>query len=278
MRRIRTGFTLIELLVVIAIIAILAAILFPVFAKVREKARAISCLSNEKQLGLALLQYNEDYDETFPFGVTADSSGNAVVWNQVIEPYVVSGSGGVGGVWSCPSDPATFQDFQYGASLGLMWDRRTEPTFPPAQLSQLDTPGDTIWLLEKGENDGNASWAFFDAYEWEWLPSGGVVAAPGGSSAAYIPSADGMQGALMYGDCDLAANANATPSWLNFDTGSTSPRQDCSSLPRFRHTGTCNVAFTDGHVKAMVSGSIDWYKNIYTNTGYSQANASWYPY
>ena len=62
----RRGFTLIELLVVIAIIAILAAILFPVFAKAREKARQITCTSNEKQLGLAFLQYVQDYDETYP--------------------------------------------------------------------------------------------------------------------------------------------------------------------------------------------------------------------
>jgi prepilin-type N-terminal cleavage/methylation domain-containing protein len=62
----RNGFTLIELLVVIAIIAILAAILFPVFAKVREKARQASCASNEKQLGLAFVQYIQDYDESMP--------------------------------------------------------------------------------------------------------------------------------------------------------------------------------------------------------------------
>ncbi len=62
----KKGFTLIELLVVIAIIAILAAILFPVFARAREKARASSCLSNMKQIGLAVLQYAQDYDENFP--------------------------------------------------------------------------------------------------------------------------------------------------------------------------------------------------------------------
>jgi len=65
-RRQRWGFTLIELLVVIAIIAILAAILFPVFAQARDKARQASCLSNCKQMGTAWMMYTQDYDETFP--------------------------------------------------------------------------------------------------------------------------------------------------------------------------------------------------------------------
>ena len=71
----KRGFTLIELLVVIAIIAILAAILFPVSATAREKARQTACLSNEKQLGLAFIQYTEDYDEILPYGSQGATGG-----------------------------------------------------------------------------------------------------------------------------------------------------------------------------------------------------------
>src|ERR1700693_459962 len=92
------GFTLIELLDVIAIIAILAAILFPVFAKVREKARMTSCLSNEKQLGLGVTQYVQDNDELFPSGNKGDGAG----WAGQIYPYVKSVA-----VYHCPDDSST---------------------------------------------------------------------------------------------------------------------------------------------------------------------------
>jgi len=75
------GFTLIELLVVIAIIAILAAILFPVFAQAREKARGISCLSNTKQIGLSFMMYIQDYDETFPLGAVQATTPGQWLWN-----------------------------------------------------------------------------------------------------------------------------------------------------------------------------------------------------
>src|SRR4028119_1194142 len=86
------GFTLIELLVVIAIIAILAAILFPVFARARESARKASCLSNLKQIGLGIMQYQQDYDEKFPMLHYNDSVGQEVRWFEMVGPYVKSGN------------------------------------------------------------------------------------------------------------------------------------------------------------------------------------------
>ena len=101
----RTGFTLIELLVVIAIIAILAAILFPVFARVREKAKQATCISNLKQIALAVIQYTSDYDGLGPSRV---DSGGVIPWSDQIAPYGVAWQnklGGINGVWVCPAGP-----------------------------------------------------------------------------------------------------------------------------------------------------------------------------
>jgi prepilin-type N-terminal cleavage/methylation domain-containing protein/prepilin-type processing-associated H-X9-DG protein len=85
------GFTLIELLVVIAIIAILAAILFPVFAQAREKARGATCVSNLKQISLAWLMYAQDYDETNPMTAQRLANGNQVFWMAMVDPYIKGG-------------------------------------------------------------------------------------------------------------------------------------------------------------------------------------------
>ncbi len=93
------AFTLVELLVVVAIIAILAAILFPVFARARENARRSSCQSNLKQMGIGLLQYTQDYDERFPMGLSTDGLGSFSTTFDHIQPYLKSRQIGI-----CPSD------------------------------------------------------------------------------------------------------------------------------------------------------------------------------
>ena len=102
----RHGFTLIELLVVIAIIAILAAILFPVFARAREKAKSVTCLSNIKQIALATIQYCDDYDGYGPTLMTCSDGWHA--WSDGLEPYGcpwLNEMGAVSGAWQCTSGP-----------------------------------------------------------------------------------------------------------------------------------------------------------------------------
>jgi prepilin-type N-terminal cleavage/methylation domain-containing protein len=114
----RTGFTLIELLVVIAIIAILAAILFPVFARAREKARQITCVSNLKQLGTAVSMYTQDYDEFLPNNFAGKK--DTLLWNDLsgsglVDPYLKNKQ-----IWFCPSDtPHTYKNQTYDYSYCL---------------------------------------------------------------------------------------------------------------------------------------------------------------
>ncbi|MGV3724929.1 MAG: DUF1559 domain-containing protein [Actinomycetota bacterium] len=114
----RRGFTLIELLVVIAIIAILAAILFPVFARAREAARQTSCRSNLKQIGTAFTMYRTDYDElmpplamgdgTGPYLMPDNSAGTYILWHHVLHPYVKNF-----GLFNCPSNRFTAPTLPY---------------------------------------------------------------------------------------------------------------------------------------------------------------------
>src|SRR5262249_12788209 len=130
----RNGFTLIELLVVIAIIAILAAILFPVFAKAREAARKTACLSNEKQIVMAMIQYCQDFDEVLPLGrqwpyVAGFNTGglNDQIFSieNALDRYIKNGipwgDARYGTVWNCPDDKLLRNDCSGGAGKATGW-------------------------------------------------------------------------------------------------------------------------------------------------------------
>jgi prepilin-type N-terminal cleavage/methylation domain-containing protein/prepilin-type processing-associated H-X9-DG protein len=170
----RQGFTLIELLVVIAIIAILAAILFPVFAQAREKARQASCQSNLRQIGIATLMYTQDYDETYPLAQYQDETGIEYWFGHgvktgatttydktrgLIYPYTKNHQ-----IQRCPSwsGRAKFGDgngYGYnwgyiGSDLALTSDYSTWPTLKnPASLASLSAPASKILFADSGYVD-----------------------------------------------------------------------------------------------------------------------------
>ena len=160
-RRPRRGFTLIELLVVIAIIAILASILFPVFAQARDKARAISCLSNTKQLAIGVHLYAQDYDEGIPIlGVLAEGRGR---WTWQIYPYIKNLK-----VYVCPNTPQnTYDGSQWSDRASYGWNfvlsaasGYNTPGVQSYYLAGIAKPADTICMGETGYNN-TPGWAMF---------------------------------------------------------------------------------------------------------------------
>jgi prepilin-type N-terminal cleavage/methylation domain-containing protein len=138
----RRGFTLIELLVVIAIIAILAAILFPVFAQAREKARQATCSSNQKQIGTGFMMYVQDYDETFP-PTDYDLPGPVrVTWTTLVNPYIKA-SGNTESknqrksVFACPSVDQAVPDPTWEAINGAVGSRAAELRHQPLPVAEL---------------------------------------------------------------------------------------------------------------------------------------------
>ncbi|MDR3706662.1 MAG: DUF1559 domain-containing protein [Capsulimonadaceae bacterium] len=230
----RFGFTLIELLVVIAIIAILAAILFPVFATAREKARRSTCLSNEKELGLAFMQYTQDFDETLP------SSGfYGYGWAGRIYPYVKSVQ-----VFQCPDDlhtlpanaPAGAAPISYALNTQVGEYHQSGGITPGFPISQFQAPASTVLLFEAQQNGRG-------------YKNSAVLTDPNeGSDYTQQASLMGLgEGAGYVG----AGNGN----------GSASPLPGCSSsnvdavLDATRHdtiTYMTNYVLADGHAKSLV--------------------------
>ena len=155
----RNGFTLIELLVVIAIVAILAAFLFPTFSKVRENARRTSCASNQRQLGLAIMQYVQDTDEQFPWSYSVDS-GRMVNWPDEIASYVglkdaVRGRGSL----NCPDSSVDGQAYATNSQIIGLLDTVSNPLplgfyRSVVGLPRIVSPATLILLTDANTNTG----------------------------------------------------------------------------------------------------------------------------
>lgn len=207
----RKAFTLIELLVVIAIIAILAAILFPVFARARENARRSSCQSNLKQIGFGVLQYVQDYDEVMP---RVDDDGAAPLWMDNIYPYIKSYQ-----VFKCPSDSRQFT---------------------PGPNSEASSIAANVLGRQ---NSGNLThpwttrtWTGANTFVVRLLPEIRFA-------STTLLAADGNDYAWS---CNNIANTSCGA----FSVNSTTEPRSFGELQE-RHLGTINTLWVDGHVKSV---------------------------
>ncbi|RYZ87878.1 MAG: DUF1559 domain-containing protein [Proteobacteria bacterium] len=217
----RSAFTLIELLVVIAIIAILAAILFPVFGRARENARRSSCQSNLKQINLGILQYVQDYDETFPLiaqgGIEFWQSGWGYygTWMYTTYPYVKSVQ-----IYKCPSGVVT-----------------ADPTYG------MNRPGagqaNVTWFPGQGNYGANEKLIYY--------PDNPVKLAQV-QSASLVPMIFDCSGPITPG-AGRVLNANFGGDWAN-------NTPDIAEERYARHFNGANVGFADGHVKFYNQGAI----------------------
>jgi prepilin-type N-terminal cleavage/methylation domain-containing protein/prepilin-type processing-associated H-X9-DG protein len=249
---VKRAFTLIELLVVIAIIAILAAILFPVFAQARERARAISCVSNLKQIGLGLMMYVQDYDETFPVAFPANppinGGGQAVTpLESLLEPYTKNTD-----MWKCPSVQRTATN---GYGLGNFWDGKFNTN---AKTRTYSSVGQLRTAETQPNNDRNTGMS-----DWGGNP---VALAAMDAPAETIEVVDINSGDVNYGSpwgslftgCDtwkLAGRLEGKPGQpatvLSSCAGEYARTDNTKG-----HMDLGNYVFADGHVKATSWGSV----------------------
>jgi prepilin-type N-terminal cleavage/methylation domain-containing protein/prepilin-type processing-associated H-X9-DG protein len=251
------AFTLIELLVVIAIIAILAAILFPVFAQARERARAITCTSNLKQIDLAMNMYVQDYDETFPCGWGGPAvDAQKCMWRFSLQPYIQKygdgslysqATGSTPGVLRCPDDPyagvgfdPTSYGYNPGGGLANGWaqDAAGNGVFAGQKLASIYSPANLV--------------AFADAAQFNTPENKAIdpnFDVPGSGPNSSCGTAD--QGPFNMKPKEW--KEHGTVDWDfgipgSFDFGSC---QNNARRPAARHFGKFNAAFVDGHVKAV---------------------------
>jgi prepilin-type N-terminal cleavage/methylation domain-containing protein len=290
-RLIRNAFTLIELLVVIAIIAILAAILFPVFAQAREQARKITCLSNIKQCSLGVLMYIQDYDEQVILCVVGSPHSNgsdSFVWQDLIQPYTKNQ-----GVLFCPLNTYQGQSWPWGGASGrATWDYSTSYGMTPvigalnAETGQNLTSWitrDKAWInqyVKPGtQYDGVAGWADMPGF-WGFAPisqaapsvSLAGVARPaeyvfiydaGFFDGLHATDAGGRDGTGL-GWCSGFEDASGNiideqfygPSPKHNNTGRNTCDENDPSGTRGYDKGFASICFMDGHVKAMKTSSL----------------------
>ena len=235
----KSAFTLIELLVVIAIIAILAAILFPVFARARENARRSSCQSNLKQIGLGVMQYTQDYDEKYPLTRMMSSATPANyggrdwgTWMVSVHPYVKSTQ-----LYTCPSSRSTATTTYSAAPGGSL----TFSIVGSYGINQVVMP-----------EEGNAS----------------VSMASIGSPSLLLMAAD-CAGPVTASTMWRVINANQKVNATTDDDkwpGVVGPAAETDS----RHLGGSNILYADGHVKSQSQGQmgLDPARAALTNEAY----------
>lgn len=268
----KKAFTLIELLVVIAIIAILAAILFPVFAQAKEAAKKTQCLSNMKQIGTGFALYLGDNDDTLPWAAYWDYSagsgwataaGGMHEWSQVILPYIKNGreqllsyagaAGGPGTIFACPTSQVQGQLNTYGvhsdmfpACLNWMGASPSVCT-QPRSATIVDDPAAKAMVAEKGSaNAGLVATFSFDTRAIDWTGVWDNRANPTNDIIFNAPTYNTVTG--QKGNCDGGAPWDWPPS--------------CQAFPRFRHSGTANVGFFDSHAKSLNKGQFNYGRNV----------------